>query len=289
MRVQKDVISSIIIVWTQWIYSDAYVVPSRLLFVSKVPSKRRKTAYQHLDGLYLTRPSFTSTQYVESISSKSCYFEKNTNNIHPMKRKITRLSYSNNKEPKLSTDTIGEKMSDGISLIFISFLIISFNLYFNTTTSLIFDGVFITCQIFMDQVEKIDDEDDDDKRPLSIYNESNEWTISKPVRNALLFFGSVFSSLLLSPMGFEVRTNELISLEPSIINGNLCSVICVGTLSVISIYFLFSMKENASTESNRNDTWDKDDMVDVLNKEQLERWDDALKRTITTTKDSNED
>lgn len=206
-----------------------------------------------------------------------------------MKRKITRLSYSNNKEPKLSTDTIGEKMSDGISLIFISFLIISFNLYFNTTTSLIFDGVFITCQIFMDQVEKIDDEDDDDKRPLSIYNESNEWTISKPVRNALLFFGSVFSSLLLSPMGFEVRTNELISLEPSIINGNLCSVICVGTLSVISIYFLFSMKENASTESNRNDTWDKDDMVDVLNKEQLERWDDALKRTITTTKDSNED
>jgi hypothetical protein len=185
-------------------------------------------------------------------------------------------------------------MSDGMSLIFISFLIICFNLYFNTTTSLIFDGVFIACQIFLAQVEKIykddqeEEDDDDDKRPLSIYEESNEWTISKPVQNALIFFGSVFSSLLLSPMGFEVRTNELISLEPSM-NGNVWALICVGTLSIISSFLLFSMKRNASTQSKRIDTWDEDDIVDVLNKQQLERWDDALKRTITTTKDSNED
>jgi hypothetical protein len=229
-----------------------------------------------------------ATNFRELCFKQNAVLFKDPWNHDPQKiKKLTRLLlHSKNDDSKLSIDSKEERMKDGISLAFFSFLIICFNLYFNTVTSIIFDGLFVVFQIFLTQLEHgYDDDLQDDEIQFNLYEEeSNEWTISKPMRNSLLFFASAISSLLLSPMGVAVRTNDGIHSDPSSSMSVLTySLILVGIMSSISMYFLLNTTMNI--DANRNGALnDKDVSVDSLtSRRQLEKWDDAFQHFTTKT------
>lgn len=300
MRHPTNFIASIILVCVNFKWSCSFIVPSgRSFFFSNAPVQRTLLEeYQHHrydDRLYIVRLSFTGTssQFMEATDFKELYFKQNAvlfkdPRNHPQKiKKLTRLLlHSKNDDSKLSIDSKEERMmNDGISLAFFSFLIICFNLYFNTVTSIIFDGLFVVFQIFMNQLEHgYDDDLQDDEIQFNLHEEeSNEWTISKPIRNSLLFLASAISSLLLSPMGVAVRTNDGIHSDPSSSMSVLTyPLILVGIMSGISIYFLLNTKMNI--DANRNGALnDKDVSVDSLSRRQLEKWDDAFQHFTTKT------
>jgi len=70
--------------------------------------------------------------------------------------------------------------------------IILCNIFFNNTTSIILDVIFICVYALIRQLKKIDSDDGDA-------------TEEAPILDAILFFGSSASALLISPNGFETR------------------------------------------------------------------------------------
>lgn len=286
MRNQKDFITSIILLWTHVKWSTSFIVPSHSFFLLRAPFKvlPAHAKYQHRpkERLYQLRLYFTSSHFMGPPTCKSLYLHKKMivyGNLWSNQRKIksTKILYSKHDNSKLSTDPKREKTKDVMSLTIYSLLILCFNAYFNTVTSIFFDALFITFQMFMTQLENsYDMEPQEDEGTLSkIYeDESDEWILSKPVRNLLLFFGSVMSSLLISPMGFATRTNAMIDSDQSSMIVNTFSYILLGTMSTASIYLLFRTKINGTLDSDNDD----DLPLDSLSKQQLDRWDDAFKR-----------
>lgn len=293
MRNQKDFIIFIILLWNQVKWINSFIVPSHSFFLLKDPFKivPAHVEYQHppsKERLNHLRLYFTASHFIQPPTSKSLYLQQkmivyDNSWGHQRKIKSTKLLYSKHDNSKLSTGPIEEKRKDVMSLTIYSLLILCFNAYFNTVTSIIFDGLFITFQMFMTQLENSYDLDPQGTLSNIYEDESDEWIISKPVRNLLLFFGSAISSLLISPMGFAARTNAMIdSNQPSMIHS--FSFLLLVTMSTMSIYFLFRTKINGVMDSYNDD----DDLpLDSLSKQQLDRWDDAFKR-ITIHEDNDD-